>query len=130
MEALISFANSMGREKTKNERLSRADDDDRNKDANKTNKPLTDQELHLQSIQHASSAAQAQSKSANHDLEIAEKYMELGKALKGKGDFKGAIIEMHKALEIRRNVLGKEHPETASTYYQLGITHSQAKDYD
>eukprot|EP00533_Pseudo-nitzschia_delicatissima_P006171 CAMPEP_0116086392 /NCGR_PEP_ID=MMETSP0327-20121206/4830_1 /TAXON_ID=44447 /ORGANISM="Pseudo-nitzschia delicatissima, Strain B596" /LENGTH=213 /DNA_ID=CAMNT_0003577439 /DNA_START=129 /DNA_END=770 /DNA_ORIENTATION=+ len=64
------------------------------------------------------------------DLSIADQYMSLGKALKLKGDYVAAVQEMSKALEIRRKVLGKEHPDTASTYYQLGICHTQAKDYD
>lgn len=67
---------------------------------------------------------------ANPDLQIAQQYEELGKALKLKGDYNGAIIEMMKALEIRRRVVGKEHPDTASSYYQLGICHCQARNYD
>ena len=63
------------------------------------------------------------------DLKIANQYMDLGKALKQKGDFKGAATEMNKALAIRRSAVGKDHPETASTYYQLGILYSQGKLY-
>ena len=94
-------------------------------------RPLTDQELHAHSMQYVSVATlQSQPKHTNADLEISEKYMELGKALKSKGDYQCAVMEMHKALEIRRKVLGKEHPETASTYYQLGVTHLQGQDYE
>ena len=64
------------------------------------------------------------------DLHIADQYMSLGKALKLKGDYASAIQEMSKALDIRRRVVGKDHPDTASAYYQLGICHTQAKNYD
>ena len=85
-------------------------------------------------MQHASPAAFQLSghspSNLNPDLQIAIQYMDLGKALKQKADYAGAIQEMHKALEIRRRILGKENSETASTYYQLGIVHCQAQDYD
>lgn len=97
---------------------------------------MSDEELTRISKQHASSGAihvagglQSFSPAIDPDLQIAEQYMSLGKALKLKGDYKSAIQEMSKALEIRRKAVGKEHPDTASTYYQLGICHTQAKDY-
>jgi len=98
--------------------------------------PMSDEELHRISKQHASAGAiQVASGSSslspvlNPDLQIAEQYMSLGKALKVKGDYTAAVTEMTKALEIRKKVAGKDHPETASTYYQLGICHTQAKNY-
>ena len=142
---------------------------------------MSDDDLFRISKQHASAAAiqvasgEAFSSQTNPDLQIAEQYMSLGKALKLKGDHPAAIQEMKKALQIRRKVLGKDHPETgrffcrwltthvkklswiqlplspfylmvhelleshsqhffqnfsASTYYQLGICYTQAKEYD
>jgi tetratricopeptide (TPR) repeat protein len=64
------------------------------------------------------------------NLRIASQYMDLGRALKHKGDCKGAATEMNKALALRRRAVGKDHPENASTYYQSGILYSQAQDYD
>jgi len=84
-----------------------------------TNTPMmSDEDLHRISKQHGNASIQGASGASsfsslsNSDLQIADQYMLLGKALKLKGDYVAAIQEMSKALEIRRKVVGKDHPDT------------------
>ena len=65
----------------------------------KTNKPLNDSQLHQLSLQHASTAAFALTSGnvanpyMDPDLAIAQQDMDLGKSLKVKGDYRGAVHE-------------------------------------
>jgi tetratricopeptide (TPR) repeat protein len=54
----------------------------------------------------------------------------LGYHLDSMGDYDGARPYYEKALEINRNVLGEEHPDTATSLNNLGALLRATGDYD
>ena len=46
------------------------------------------------------------------------------------GDYDKALEYYFKALEIREKVLGKEHPDTATSYNNIGLVYGTKGDYD
>jgi tetratricopeptide (TPR) repeat protein len=65
-------------------------------------------------------AQQAGGETQAHDLAIAETVALLGTVEQSKGEFEAADRYMRRALEVRRKVLGNDHPEAASSLHDLG----------
>ena len=97
-------------------------------------RPLIDSQNHQSDLHHGNSSRSQRTgtirSSVHPELQIASRYMELGKVLREKGEYVGSIRETEKALGIRRRILGKQHSDTAATYYQLGIAHYGSQNYE
>ena len=65
-----------------------------------------------------------------HSKNAAEIFSHIGSVLYQQGDYKGALVEFNKALAIKEAVLGKDHPETASTYGSIGSVLLEKGDYE
>jgi tetratricopeptide (TPR) repeat protein len=47
-----------------------------------------------------------------------------------KGDYENALVEYRKALEIQLKVLGPDHPDTATSYNNIGAVYDAKGDYE
>ena len=47
-----------------------------------------------------------------------------------KGDYDAALEYYNKALDIRKQVLGENHPDTATSYNNIGAVYLRKGDYD
>ena len=56
------------------------------------------------------------------DSRAAENYYFLGIMKHKAGDFVSALKHSERSLDIRRNLLGEEHPDTANSYFSIGAT--------
>ena len=50
-------------------------------------------------------------------------------ALENKGDYDGALAEHRKALNIWESILGKDHPNIAKCYNNIGSIKERKGDY-
>jgi tetratricopeptide (TPR) repeat protein len=57
-------------------------------------------------------------------------YNNIGNVYDDLGDYDKALEYHNKALEIRKSVLGENHPDTASSYDNIGIVYRNLGDYD
>jgi tetratricopeptide (TPR) repeat protein len=48
----------------------------------------------------------------------------------GKGDYENALVDYRKALEIGLKVLGPDHPDTATSYHNIGNGYHGKGDYE
>ncbi|MEA5425359.1 tetratricopeptide repeat protein [Arcicella lustrica] len=64
-----------------------------------------------------------------YESDNSEYLFEKGHILDEKGEYVYSIIYYQKALLIEEKVLGKENPETAITYNNLGLVHNHKGDY-
>ena len=58
--------------------------------------------------------------SKNQNAQAANEYMSVGWLFEAFGDHNSALVEYRKCLAIREAVLGKDHPDTATTYNNIG----------
>ena len=56
------------------------------------------------------------------DTRAADNYYFLGIMKHKAGDFVSALKHSERSLDIRRNLLGEEHPDTANSYFSIGAT--------
>ena len=64
-----------------------------------------------------------------HEEALAKNYEDLGRIQHERGDYALALESAERALDIRRNLFGEEHSETADSYYLVGATQHSLGDY-
>ena len=57
-------------------------------------------------------------------------YTNIGSALYNMGDYDSALDNFQKALDIQKEVLGRNHPDTASAFNNLGAVYEEKMMYD
>ena len=63
------------------------------------------------------------------EVEIAETYNTMGDVYYAQRDYNNALTVYEKALNIRKKVLGDDHPDTADCYNNIGVVYSKLGDY-
>ena len=66
----------------------------------------------------------------NATKEVASLYFFLGDGFDELADYSQSLTWYKKSLDIRENVLGKDHPDTAATYNNIGLVYCNKGDYD
>ena len=61
---------------------------------------------------------------------IAEKMLESGEDAFDRGDYESALTNYDKSLEIRKMIVGENHPETAWNYFNIGIVYYKLRDFE
>jgi len=56
---------------------------------------------------------------------VATSYNNIGVVYERKGDYDNALLQHHRALEIRTRVFGSEHPSVADTKVNIGLVYEK-----
>ena len=67
---------------------------------------------------------------AKDDVSVAEKMLKSGEDAFDKGDYESALANYNKSLELRRMIVGENHPETAWNYFNIGIVYYKLRDFE
>lgn len=67
---------------------------------------------------------------AKDDISVAEKMLKSGEDAFDKGDYESALKNYNKSLELRRMIVGENHPDTAWNYYNIGIVYYKLRDFE
>ncbi|XP_078356427.1 uncharacterized protein LOC144641270 [Oculina patagonica] len=67
--------------------------------------------------------------SEQHKEALAQNYLDLGVIEHNRGNYSEALASYKLALDIRRKLVGEEHPQTADSYREVGVTQHLLGDY-
>ena len=67
---------------------------------------------------------------AKDNSSIAEKMLKSGENAFDEGDYESALVNYTKSLEIRKMIVGENHPETAWNYFNIGVVYYKLRDFE
>lgn len=67
---------------------------------------------------------------AKDNSSVAEKMLKSGEDAFDRGDYESALANYNKSLEIRKMIVGDNHPETAWNYFNIGIVYYKLRDFE
>lgn len=64
------------------------------------------------------------------NVSVAQKMLKSGEDAFDKGDYESALENYNKSLELRKLIVGENHPETAWNYFNIGVVYYKLREFE